>query len=189
MTATVRHAPLRAAALVAAVLVAACSGRGSTSDDALRRDLNAAGGDGLALAPRGSQTQVVSALELGKGGTVNPTGVPARASAPPPAAAPTPTPQRVAARALAPRIITRIRYVDRVVEPAPTPEVAAAPAPARASAPVASAPTSEPAPVGAPSPGSRHYPEPVDGRSHHDRQHRPWDMGDVIRNAPFPINP
>lgn len=183
MTVALRRAPLRAAALVAAVLVAACSGHASSSDDALRRDLNAAGGDGLALAPRGSQTQVVSALELGKDGKVNPTGVPARASAP----APTPAPQRVAARELAPRIITRIRYVDRVAdrEPTPAPEVAAAPAPAPA--PVASAP--EPAPVGAPSPGSRRYPDPVDGRPRHDHHHRPWDMGDVIRNAPFPINP
>lgn len=181
-----RRAPLRAAALVAAVLVAACSGRASSSDEALRRDLNAAGGDGLALAPRGSQTQVVSALELANGGKVAPTGVPARTAAPTPPAAPPPV---ATPRELPPRIITRIRYVDRA--PAPAAEVATAPAPAPAPqpAPVASAPSPEPAPVGAPSPGSRRYPDPVDGRSRHDRQRHPWDMGDVIRNAPFPINP
>ncbi len=183
MPLALRHAPLRAAALVAAVFVAACGGHSSNGDDTLRRDLDAASGDGLALAPRGSQTQVVSALELGGAKRATPTGAPARASAPA-------APQCLAARApaAAPRIVERVRYIDRVVErrPAPEPEaVAAAPAPAPEPAPVAS----EPAPVAAPSPGSRHLPEPVDGRVRGDRHRRPWDMGDVIRNAPFPINP
>lgn len=185
MPLALRHAPLRAAALFAAVSVAACSGHSSNGDDTLRRDLDAASGDGLALAPRASQTQVVSALELGNAGKANPTGAPARASTRAPAA-----PQRLAARApaAAPRIVERVRYIDRVVERRPAPEpavVAAAPAPAPEPAPVAS----EPAPVAAPSPGSRHLPEPVDGRVRGDRHRRPWDMGDVIRNAPFPINP
>ena len=186
MPAAFRHAPLRAAALVAAVTVAACSGHSSSGDDALRRDLNAAGGDGLALAPRGSQTQVVSALELANG-KANPAGPPARATT----GTPMPAPPRFVARAAAP-VVERIRIIERVIDrdpaPAPTPartEVAAAPAPAPEPSPAAA----DPAPVAAPSPGSRQLPQstdaPVRGRHHHGT----WDMGDVIRNAPFPINP
>ncbi|HEY0776943.1 MAG TPA: hypothetical protein VGD56_03155, partial [Gemmatirosa sp.] len=67
------RAGLRAVALLAAVTAAACGGHAPGSDDTLRRDLNAAGGDGLALAPRAAQTQVVSALELANG-RANPAG-------------------------------------------------------------------------------------------------------------------
>lgn len=177
---TTARSSLRAVALAAAVLVAACGGRSTSTDDALKRDLDAASGDGLALAPRGSQTQVVSAVELGEG-RADRTGTPA------PAAAGAPAPHRLVARAVAPRVVERVRVIERVVErrPAPEPEVAVAPAPEPAAAPA----PPEPVPVAAPSPGARHLPEPVDAPARGRGGRRPWDMGDVIRNAPFPINP
>ncbi|GJG86488.1 hypothetical protein tb265_16690 [Gemmatimonadetes bacterium T265] len=175
-----RHAPRYAAALLAAAALAACQGHSSSGDTALKHDLDAATGDGLALAPRGSQTQVVSALELGEG-KANPSGAPARANTG------TPAPQRLAARApaTAPRIVERVRIIERVVDPAPEPEpqVAAAPAPAPEPTPAAS----EPAPVAAPSPGSRRL--PTTDAPERGRRRGTWDMGDVVRNAPFPINP
>lgn len=181
--------PIRVAALAAAVLVAAC-GRGSSGDAALRRDLDAAGGNGLALAPRGATTQVVSSLELGDG-KANPAGAPAASTTGAPARAAS-APPRAAASPLPPRVITRVRYVDRVEEsPAPARADVAAPTPAPEVAPTpAPRSTDEPTVVAAPSPGARRLPSTTDEPAARGRGRRgTWDMGDVIRNAPFPINP
>ncbi len=181
-----RHVPLCAAAVFAAVSAAACSGGHAAANDALRRDLDAAGGDGLALAPRASQTQVVSPLELGNG-KASAAGTPARAAT----GTPAPAPRRLVARAPAP-VVERVRIIERVIErdpaPAPAPtrtEVAAAPTAATPAAPTAV----DPAPVAAPSPGSRHMPQTTDAPAPTRARRGAWNMGDVIRNAPFPINP
>ncbi len=173
---TIRRPPFRAVALLATVFVAACGGQAAGNETALKHDLDAASGNDLALAPRASQTQVVSALELGKAG-----------AAAPKVAAPAPAPQRPAAPAPKPLIITRVRYVDRAPAPAPAPApeptVAAAPEPQPTPAPA------ERAPVASPSPGSRQLPQTTDAPARGRGRRGTWDMGDVIRNAPFPINP
>jgi hypothetical protein len=169
------------AALVAA---AACSGPApSAADDALRSDLEAA--QQAAAAPADDRTQFVSALELGR--TVTPRAGEVAAPRPvaaAPARAAVARRSRVASAERVVRPVARVRAAepapapeaeDREVAPArvdtPRPEVDPAPAPAR-DEPVVAAPSRRPDVQPAPR-----------------RRGRTWDMGDVIRNAPFPINP
>jgi hypothetical protein len=127
--------------------VAACSQSAPSANDALRRDLDLARGQGLELAPRGAGQATVSAVELVPQGTRAPSssGSSQRAKAPAPSAKP-------AAVAEAP-----------AVAPAESPAATTAPATQR---PVSTRPAVNPPPPG----GYK-------------------TMGELIRKAPFPINP
>jgi hypothetical protein len=170
----------------ALAMAAACSPPApSAADDALRADLAAA----QATARPAERTQFVSPLELGR------VAEPRANAVPMPRAAST-APARVAttrrSRAVSPSATRVARPVARVrpPEPAPAREVADvddAPAVIQAPRPAAT-PAPEPARgepvVAVPSrrPGVESPPPPR-------RPGRVWDMGDVIRNAPFPIKP
>lgn len=167
------------AGLVALCALAAC-GRPATVSDELQQDLQQASTAAVELAPRAPQTQVVSAIELGQ-------------SEAPKVAAPEPTPARKAPqRAKAPAQTRRTPVRQVAVERAPEPElqpVAEAPA-VVAEAP---APQEEPAPITVsapvPAPPSRApAPSRVPARRGSGNGGW-WSTGDVIRNAPFPINP
>jgi hypothetical protein len=135
--------------LVAVTLsgAAACSQSAPSANDALRRDLELARGQGLELAPRGAGQATVSAVELVPQGTRAPSssGSTQRAKAPAPSAKP-------AAVAEAP-----------AAAPAESPAATTAPATER---PVSTRPAMNPPPPG----GYK-------------------TMGELIRKAPFPINP
>lgn len=168
------------AALLAAGAAAACGRQTPVSDD-LAADLEQATSSSVELAPRAPKTAVVSAIELGQ-------------SAAPKVEAPQTTPARRAPlRAKAPARTQRtpVRQVAAVKAPEPEPQpVAEAPA-AVAEAP---APVEAPAPitVDAPAPAPVPTPYPSRGPSRGSRGGRGggwWSTGDVIRNAPFPVNP
>jgi hypothetical protein len=127
--------------------VVACSQSAPSANDALRRDLELARGQGLELAPRGAGQATVSAVELVPQGTRAPSSSESsqRAKAPAPSAKP-------AAVAEAP-----------AAEPAESPAATTAPATQR---PVSTRPAVNPPPPG----GYK-------------------TMGELIRKAPFPINP
>jgi hypothetical protein len=165
----------------AALAVGACSRPAPpAADDALRQDLEAA----QAGAPRASRTQFVSALELG------------RAAEAPARTAPRAAPARSApSRPVARRTPSRDAAAP-VVRVARAPRVEDAPAPAAEPAEqVADVPTIdvEVAPLPAP---TRDEPivaapsrRPAEGPPASRRRGPVWTTGDVIRNAPFPINP
>jgi hypothetical protein len=172
------------ATLVALGGLAAC-GRQATMNDDLKHDLDQASTTSVELAPRARSTAVVSAIELGQAAepkAETPHTTPAR-HAPARAKAPQPTRRTPVHVAVAPQ-----GAEPQPVSQAPAP-VADAPAPAPAPEPTveAPAPSPTPAPVGSRGPtGDR------DGDRHGDRRGRRggwWSTGDVIRNAPFPINP
>jgi hypothetical protein len=148
------------AALVAAL--AACGGSAPEAGSDLERDLAAVRASAVDLAPRGSERALVVSPEEQTGAAPRRVSVaPARAAAPRRAA-----PQRAEAR------------------PAPGPEVAEAPAPEpEAAEPAPVAPRQEEPVVTGPlrrAPAPTATPEPPGG----------WrSTGEVIRNAPFPINP
>ena len=147
-------------ALVAAVLVAlAVPSRPAAATQLsgdLSRDLDLASAAGVSLAPSGTGTQVVSAVELG--------AAPERAPAAAPKAAASPRKARPQPRA----------------EPAPVEEVEEAPVEAPAPAEVAPAPApAVDAPLPRPMPNQRREPPPGGWKT----------PSEIIRNAPFPINP
>jgi hypothetical protein len=172
------------AALAAALFgAAACSAPAdpTAGDDALRRDLDAATSVGLAPAAR---TQFVSALELGRTADGPAEAPPARARRRAPERALARPVARTVARSAAPRAEVR-RAAPRATTRASAPVVVAA-------APV-EAPRVEPAEVVAPAP----RPEPIVAApsrrsmpaAESGRRSGGWSTADVIRNAPFPINP
>ena len=163
---------LRLVVPTALLVAAACGEQASPIDDSLRRDLDVVGAQAVELAPAGRRTQVVSAIEQ----TGTPEPAPARTAAPAPrrsTRSPSVRPASAPRRAPVP-----IRTVERTEsEPAPAPAVEptrVAESPAPVPAPRASAPEPAPAPLPAPE-------RPPRGG---------WKtVGEVIRNAPFPILP
>jgi len=152
-------------ALVAAVLVAlAVPSRPAAATQLagdLSRDLDLASAAGVSLAPSGTGTQVVSAVELG--------AAPERAPAAAPKAAASPRKAPVRKARPQPR-----------AEPAPVEEVEEAPVEAPAPAEVAPAPApAVDAPLPRPMPNQRREPPPGGWKT----------PSEIIRNAPFPINP
>ena len=167
---------MRTVAATAAVLAAvtACGGGSApTADEALRADLEAAQRAATRPAER---TQFVSAVELGR--TEEPRRAVPRATAPR-----RPAPQARPTRAVAAAPVAR---------PAP---VAPAPARAREVAEVPAEATDAPEAAAVPSPAPDGPVVAAPSRRTQDAQEGPrrrgrvWGMGDVIRNAPFPINP
>lgn len=147
------------AGTVAAISLAACSRGGSAPQD-LGNELSVAAGDTSGLLPTHGGTQFVSAIER------TPGSVPA-AAAPVkhPTPSPRPTPQPV-----------KTPVVDKA--PAPEPQaVVVAPAPTPAMTPETNP---VPNPVPTPTPTPTPTPQRRGGYS---------NMGTIIRNAPFPINP
>ena len=175
---TTRHTARRrlAAAFTAALLaVGACSAPVAEADDALRRDLDAAQATAAVADGGPTRTQFVSPLELGHAADrAAPAAAPARATARRTAAPAARTPAaRTAVRRAVPRpVAPRAEVADaRVAErDAETPPVAPPVDPTPA-APVVAAPSRRPAPPAEP------------------RRRGGWSTADVIRNAPFPINP
>lgn len=168
-------------AALAAVLLgaAACSPAPApaNTDDALRRDLDAAQTQATDGTRPAARTQFVSAIELGR--------EPERSAPVPPRPVVRRAPERTPTRSVASPVARRAAPAPR---PAPAP---AAPAPAvvtqadggeveapaprvepQPAEPVVAAPSRRPAPAAEPG-----------------RRRGGWTMGDVIRNAPFPINP
>lgn len=165
MTSSIRtgtRSALAAALLAAGAL--ACSGKSSSAPLAndLLGDLEAAKSSSIELANEGPRrTQVVSAEEL--------TGrAPARAPERAPQAAP---------RTAAPRKVTPSR--------APTPAPAASPAPSIDVAPAPETPAASPDPL----PPIEPRPAPSRPAPTPSRHGGYKSVGDVIRDAPFPINP
>ena len=151
--------------LAAATLVgvAACSTSTPASNDDLRRDLELARGQGLELAPRAAGQATVSAAELHPD---NAKPVATRAS-------------RV--RQNTPVVVASPKGESVAEAPQPAVEPTAAPAPAAASveptpAPAAAGPVRPQPTRGKPAMN----PEPPGGYR---------TMGELIRKAPFPINP
>jgi hypothetical protein len=166
---------LAAVFAVAVLALAACSPAAADADEALRRDLDAAQATAAVADGQSARTQFVSPLELGRAAErAAPAAAPVRAAARRTAAPAvrTPAARTVARRALPRPAAPRAEVADaRVAErDAETPVVAprADPTPAE---PVVAAPSRRPAPT----------PEP--------RRRGGWSTADVIRNAPFPINP
>ena len=159
----------------------------------LQSDLDQASTTSVQLAPHARSTAVVSALELGE-------------STAPKVETPKATPApRAPERAKAPAP-TRERPVEQVAAATPTP----APVPvAQTPAPVAEAPAPAPetgpswepkidptAPVQSSDPGpsrgtygGRDHDGDHHGHADRGRRGGGWSVGDVIRNAPFPVNP
>jgi hypothetical protein len=149
----------------------ACDGTRPALAEDLQRDLDLTKSEAVELAPRRGGTDVVSAIE----GGVAPAEPEQRATAP----APTRRAPRVAARAPSPQ---RAPVRAAPATPAPVAEVAA-PEPAEV-APAAPTAVEEVAPAPAADlPRQRPQPEQRAPRGGW------WSTGDVIRNAPFPINP
>ena len=171
------------AGLLTLVGLAACGRQPATVSEDMQRDLDLAGTSAVELAPRAAQTQVVSAIELGKA-----------AEAPKPEA-PQAAPVRQTPRAPKAQVA---RHAPAA--PAATQQVASAPEPkaepeprpvAEAPSPVAEAPAPAPEPTVERAPAqipTTPVPSPSRGRSR-GRSGGWWSTGDVIRNAPFPINP
>lgn len=148
----------------------------SSAADARRALTLASDSTALELALQaGSRTQFVSALERNE-------------------AEPAPAPAPKAGRSTVTRRPTRAAPVEqptraRISEPQAT-EIASVPeevaAPTVETAPAPSETPAEAAPAPAPSPDRYPSPAPQPGRG---RRGGWWTTGDVIRNAPFPINP
>lgn len=159
---------------IATVMGVALVARRPVVDDDLRRDLAlASGASSLQLAPMaGTRTQVVSAIEQVE-------------------STPAPAPRaRGTASVRRPRPADRDPAPSRESEALPTPNVAQAPdreeTPATESM-VPEAAEPDPAPtISPPTPGPDHFPAP---RGSVGRRGGGWTTADVIRNAPFPINP
>jgi outer membrane biosynthesis protein TonB len=174
--------PVAALVAMSALSALAACGRQATMTDDLKHDLDQASTASVELAPRGQQTAVVSAIELGE-------------SAAPQAKATHVTPARRAPERTKAPATTHVKPVVQQVAVTPTkPE----PQPvAEQPAPVQEAPAPTPAPaappvIDAPAPSPMPSPSTEPGRSRHGRTGRGggwWSTGDVIRNAPFPINP
>ena len=152
--------------------VAACGQKAQRPSEDLRRDLEQVGSSGIQLAPNGAGTQVISSIEQGPAGTL-------KTAAPQTRATPTPSAPRVKApSAPAPVAVAEAPQpqpeVKAVEQPVPQPTVVEQPA---AAEPVDRAPAAQrPAPI--PIPSTQRAPRGG------------WKTtGDVIRNAPFPINP
>ena len=161
--------------LVASVALAAC-GRSSQSPD-LGSELQAASGDTSGLLLSRGGTQVVSAIER------TPGGVPA-----PDATSRIRTPAATAKKPTA--HVATPEKADPVPAPLPS-EVAQTPAvdptPAEAPVTVIPAPSTHPATQGS---GASHDRMPFPTGDRQGRRHGGWSStSDVIRNAPFPINP
>lgn len=158
------------AAVVALLGVAACNSA-SAADKSLSHDLDlavsstATAPTGLSLAPSAGRTDVISSVER----------TPEAAPAPKPSA-----PQRSVVHQSAPHIVHHSALAASAPVTATPIAVAPIVAPAPAPSPVAVAPvpTSEATP--APRPTPTRQAEPRGGYR---------SVGDVIRNAPFPINP
>lgn len=170
-------ASIRLVGTIAALGALAACGRPSAVTDDLQRDLEQASSATVELAPNAPRTAVVSALELGE---AEPPKVEAPKATPAPRA-----PQRAKAAAQ-----TRRAPVQRVAvrEPEPEPEmqpVAEAPA-VIAEAP---APVETPAPPVVRAPTPLPIPAPSRAPARRNGNGGWWSTGDVIRNAPFPINP
>ncbi len=161
-----RHLAVTAA--VALLGAAACSKPAAAPADDLQQDLARAGGSGsaLELAPRSGGLQVVSDVELGR----NPEPKPAYKAAPTPV------------KRVVPRPAPRATQVAVAPEPEPTaaPERVPTPAPERS-------PEAAPLPAVEPMPAPR--PRPADAPQPTRRRGGWSSVSDVIRNAPFPINP
>ena len=162
---------LRIAAGVFALFAAAACQSKKSSDDALARELDSASGASSGLLPMGGGTNVVSAIEQSPTAKKNPVA-PQRSSS-----------QRTTQKSPEPTA----SVASNTQEPEPQPVVAdAAPAPAPTPA---NAPAQAPAQTttrNLPESGN-HYPSPA----HHPQPRRGSypSTGDIIRNAPFPINP
>jgi hypothetical protein len=164
MTHMHRYSAVKWTGLVAIAALAACSSKTPSADEALQRDLNLANGAMLDLAPQGGQkTQVVSAVERSPESSQRPSTTERRQ-----------TPKRVpnaAERDVTPTPEPAADVVDVAVAPAEEPT----PAPTPAVVPVIAAP-----PPPAPLPRPAATPQRRGGYK---------TVGDVIRNAPFPVNP
>ena len=156
--------PIRLAALFAALALGSACGRASPVDDALARDLEQAAGPSIELAPRGEGTAIISAQEGGPRATPAAMPAPSRTVARTPARRPAPAPTRIE-RAPSPAPHAEVEQV--VAAPVEATEVAA---PQESAMPAAGRPSTRPA-VNPPPPGGYRT------------------VGEVIRNAPFPINP
>jgi hypothetical protein len=158
-----------ATALMTLAGLAACGQQAQKPSEELRRDLEQVGSSDMQLAPKGAGTQVISAIEQGPAGTRTPSTPQPRATAKPVAErmqAPTPAPMPVVE---APHPQPEVKVVQ---QSAPQPVVAEQPVSAEPSAPA----TRRPAPM--PVPSTQRAPRGG------------WKTtGDIIRNAPFPINP
>jgi hypothetical protein len=160
---------LRVAAGVFAMFAAAACQSKKSSDDALARELDSASGASSGVLPMSGGTDVVSAIERSPTAKKNPVVAQPKSAQHSTAKAPEPT-TTVAEQAPQP-------------DPQPVP-VATTPSPVQ----TASAPSQSPAANTIPRPESgNHYPSPA----HHPQPRRGGypSTGDIIRNAPFPINP
>lgn len=163
------------AGLAATVALAACGGRSSESPE-LARELEAAAGDSMALLPTRGNLQFVSAIERTN-------AVPARSGD---ALMKTPA-------ATAKKPTTRVAVPKGDPLPAPLPkadgDVAAVdPTPNEAPVTVIPAPSEKPAAQGAGRSTTEKMPFPT-GDQRAKRRGGWSSTSDVIRNAPFPINP
>lgn len=151
--------PLRLAALSVALFAAAAC-QSKSSDDALSRELDSASGASAGLLPMGGGTDFVSAIERSPSAKRNP-------------------------------VVAQPKSADRTTQKAPQPTrvAEAPPEPQPAPADTAVTPVRSPAPAATlPRPESgNHYPSPA--RHPQPRTGRYPTTGDIIRNAPFPINP
>ena len=155
------HRHLASIAAVALLGAAACSRPAAPSSD-LAKDLEAASGPSVELAPRAAGTQIVSDLEQTGGA---PKHAPAPRVAPRPR---TPTPQRTA-----PVVVAQAPQAAPAPTPTPEPTTVAVQAP-------------EPTPE-ADIPPPR--PRPAPQGSAPSRRGGYSSVSDVIRRAPFPITP
>jgi len=152
---------------VAGILVlAGCQGQSPVVDQALARDLERIQGSALELAPSGTGTQVISAIEQSE--AVAPVAMPARDRARTPE-------RRLAAAPRAPRAVRAARATPepRPQQAAPAPEPVAEEQEAEfvAPAPRPTAPSSAPLGAGPAPPGG-------------------WrSVDEVIRNSRIPIKP
>lgn len=140
-----RHRSSKLLVVTAALALGGCQSRSDAplADD-VQRDLQAASSASIELAPAGSGTGVVSAVEQGR----------------------------------SPRPATRAPRAPRIAAPAetsPTPTVAEAPEEASEAAVTAGAPAPRPTPV-----------RPAQAQR---RNGRYKTTAEIIRDAPFPINP
>jgi hypothetical protein len=157
----------RLTAAIAALLLAACAPGAADEPlaDDLQRDLDMARGTALELAPRGGDQQVVSAIERLK-------------------EVPTPARQKVGVAVAGPgpkRLA--VRKVSNVGTSAPQPDLTV-----MVSEPVADTTVKVAGPTPAESPVGSGRPTPVPTTRSAPRGG--WKTpSDIIRNAPFPINP
>jgi hypothetical protein len=143
------------------VVAAACQSKQS-NDDALTRELDSASGVSAGLLPMGGGTDVVSAIERVPTAKKNPVAAQPKSAERTTQKAPQPT--------------------TTVAEQTPDPEANPTPAQTAATATPNSPTTVVPRPE-----SGNHYPSPA--RHPQPRRGGYPSTGDIIRNAPFPINP